>query len=295
MSSEAIDWERQRAFLAVLRTGSLSGAARTLGLAQPTVRRRIEDLEASLGTALFTRTPAGLMPTEIALGLRDHAEAMALAADAFARSASAAADAVAGRVRVTASEVIATEVLPAILAPLLDRHPGLVVELSPSNRREDILRREADIAVRMTRPEQDALVARRIGAVPLGLHAHRDYLARRGIPASFEDAADHVVIGVASDNDVVRTMRAAGMPIANMHFAFRSDSDLAQMAAIRAGVGIGVCQIPLALRDPELVRVLPEFTHELETWVVTHGDLRAVARVRAVFDALVEGLLAYLR
>src|SRR5688500_8024889 len=120
MSIES-DWEHQRAFLAVLREGSLSGAARVLDVAQPTVRRRIEDLESTLGTALFTRSPGGLQPTEIALALAHHAETMALAADAFIRSASAGAREIAGTVRITASEVVAVEVLPANLAALSER------------------------------------------------------------------------------------------------------------------------------------------------------------------------------
>jgi DNA-binding transcriptional LysR family regulator len=289
------DWERQRAFLAVLRTGSLSGAARALNLAQPTVRRRIEELEAGLSTALFTRSPSGLLPTERALALREHAEAMAMAADAFVRSASAGAQEVAGTVRITASDVIAVEVLPAILAPFCARHPGLVIELSPTNRTEDVLRREADVAVRMTPPQQDALIARRVGAVPLGLHAHRDYLAARGTPANIEEARGHALIGVDRETSVLRALQDQGLAIRREDFSFRSDNDLAQLAAIRAGLGIGFCQVPLAARDPALVRVLPDaVTFDLETWVVAHEDQRGVARIRAVFDALVAGLSAYI-
>lgn len=288
------DWERQRAFLAVLREGSLSGAARALNLAQPTVRRRIEDLEEMLGTPLFTRTPSGLDPTDIARSLAEHAETMALAADAFVRSASARAGDVAGTVRITASEIVAVEVLPPILARLTADQPGLVIELSPTNRNEDVLRREADVAVRMAPPRQEALVARRVGVVPLGLHAHRDYLAAYGTPASLDEARTHALIGVENSNPVLRALHDKGFPMRREDFRFRSDSDLAQLAAIRAGLGIGVCQIPLAAREPALVRVLPEaFRYDLETWVVCHEDMRGVARVRAVFDALVTGLIGY--
>lgn len=293
MNPVANDWENQRAFLAVLREGSLSGAARALELAQPTVRRRIEDLEAALGVALFTRSPGGLAPTEIALALRTHAESMALAADAFVRSASAA-DEIAGTVRVTASEIIAVEILPAILAPLMMRHRELAIELSPSNRNQDVLRREADIAVRMVRPEQNALVARRVGTIPLGLHAHKDYLTARGMPATLEDVRDHAVIGVEHDSPILHQVQARGLQIGRADFAFRSDSDLAQLAALRAGLGIGICQVGLAARDPALVRLFADrFELDLETWVICHEDLRGSARVRVVFDALVVGLLAY--
>lgn len=290
------DWEQQRTFLAVLREGSLSAAARALAIAQPTVRRRIEDLETQLGAALFTRSPSGLQPTEAALALREHAEAMALAAAAFVRSASAGLGEVAGTVRVSASEVVAVEVLPPILARLQAEHPGLVIELSPSNRNEDILRREADVAVRMVPPTQDALIARRVGAVRLGLHAHRDYLARRGTPATLDAVRSHKLIGVEHDIPILRALRAAGFPAAIEDFSFCSDSDLAQLAAIRAGLGIGLCQAALAAKDPALVPLFADdFGFDLETWIICHEDLRNVARVRVVFDALVAGLIAYLK
>lgn len=289
------DWERQRAFLAVLDEGSLSGAARALDLAQPTVRGRIEALERALGVVLFTRAPNGLLPTDIALTLRDSARAMAHAADAFVRTASAPPGEIAGVVRISASEMIAIEVLPPILAALRRTHPALVIALSPSNRVEDVLRRESDIAVRMVRPGQDALVAQRIGAVPLGLHAHRDYLAFAGTPKTLADLAGHTLIGVERDSPLLRAIQQRGFGLSIADFGFRSESDLAHLAAIRAGLGIGLCQIPLAARDPALVHLLPDgFGFDLETWAVMHEDLRGVARVRAVFDALVAGLKAYL-
>jgi DNA-binding transcriptional LysR family regulator len=292
--SEHLDWEHQRTFLAVLDTGSLSGAARALGLAQPTVRRRIEALEGALGTALFTRAPNGLLPTATALTLAEPARAMAHAAEAFVRTASAPADAVAGLVRVSASEVIAVEVLPPILAALKRRHPALVVALSPSNRVEDVLRRESDIAVRMVPPAQDALVARRIGAVPLALYAHRDYLATAGTPATLADLAGHCLIGPEHETPMLRELRARGFPLDLGDFGFRSDSDLAHLAALRAGIGIGVCQTPLAAREAQLVHLLPHrFRFDLDTWLVMHEDLRRVARVRAVFEAVAAGLSAY--
>jgi len=288
------DWERHRAFLAVLREGSLSGGARRLALAQPTVRRRIADLEQAVGVALFTRAPDGLIPTEAALGLKTHAEAMEIAAAAFARGATQGSE-IAGLVRVSASDVISVEILPPILAALRRRHPRLVVALSPSNRNEDLLRREADVAVRMVRPEQGALVARRIGDIELGLYVRADALDGRLLPTSFEDVAAFGVIGVENENAVVRAMRAAGIPIRMEDFAFRSDNDLAQLAALRAGVGVGFCQVPLARRDPALVRLLPDtISYALDTWVVMHEDLRTSAPVRAVFDALVAGLQGYL-
>ncbi len=290
----AVDWERQRAFLAVIDTGSLSAAARQLGAAQPTVRRRIEDLEAQLGVALFTRSPSGLAPTALGKDLAQHARAMAIAAASLARAASAEAGAASGVVRITASEVVGMEVLPPMLAALRENHPGLVFELALTNRNEDLLRREADIAVRMVRPTQDALVAKRVGAITLGMHAHKRVLDAWGRPRTLEDARRMPLIGYDTETIGVRAVKAMGLDIRPEEFAFRTDNDVAQLAAIRAGLGLGICHVGLGLRDPLLERVLADsFAFDLETFVVTHEDLKDVRRVRLVFDALVEGLTAY--
>ncbi len=292
----AIDWERQRAFLAVIDTGSLSAAARQLGAAQPTVRRRIEDLEAQLGVALFTRSPSGLTPTALGKDLVQHARAMALAAASLARAASAEAGAASGVVRITASEVIGMEVLPAMLAALRETHPGLVFELALTNRSEDLLRREADIAVRMVRPTQEALVAKRIGNISLGMFAHKRVLDAWGRPTTMDEARRMPLIGYESETVGVRAVKAMGLDLAPSDFAFRTDNDVAQLAAIRAGLGLGICQVGLAARDPMLERVMADaFAFDLETFVVTHEDLKDVRRVRLVFDALVEGLTQYAR
>ena len=169
-----ISWDLYRSFLGVLREGSLSGAARALGITQPTAGRHIAALEEVLGTALFTRSQAGLMPTEVAAGLRAYAEAMESTAAALERAATGHGEDVRGVVRISASEVIGVEVLPPILARLRERNPELKVELVVTNQVQDLLRREADIAVRMMRPRQEQLVARRVGQITLGLHAHND-------------------------------------------------------------------------------------------------------------------------
>ncbi len=296
MNSADSDWEGQRAFLAVLETGSLSAAARRLGLAQPTVRRRIEALEAQVGAALFTRTPTGLAATPAAEPLGEHVRAMAAAAEAFTRTASAEAQAEAGTVRITASEIVAVEVLPAILAALQARHPALQIELGASNRNEDLLRREADIAVRMSPPRQEALLVRRIGDIRLGLFAHRRLVERFGVPETMEDLGGWPAVGFEHPPAYLDRMVATGFRFAMADFSFRSDSDLAQLAAIRAGVGAGVCQIQLGRRCPDLVPLLvDQVRYPLETWVVMHEDLKGLRRMRLVFDALVEGMAAYCR
>jgi len=296
--ASTIEWELYRAFLGVLREGSLSGAARALGVAQPTVGRHVAALEAALGLVLFTRSQTGLLPTEAAHALRMHAEAMESTAAALERTASGLRDGVeaaAGTVRISVSDVIGVEVMPAIVADLTRRHPALKVELVLSNRVHDLLQREADVAVRMTAPRQEQLVARRVGAIELGLHAHPDYLARRGTPASLADLDAHAVIGYDRPTPFVRQAAKALPGYARVRFAVRTDSDVAQLALIRAGAGIGVCQVPLAARAPALVRVLPDaFAFRLDTWVTMHEDLRASPRCRVAFDALVDGLAGYL-
>ena len=294
MSHDESGWENQRAFLAVLREGSLSAAARALGVAQPTMRRRLDALERSVGTALFTRSPAGLSPTDAARALAVHVETMAAAAAAFTRAASADAGAVAGTVRITASDVVGAEVLPSILSGLRAAHPGLVFELSLSNRVEDLLRHEADIAVRMVRPVQAAVVAKRVGTVALGFFATATYLERHGMPGSIEDLGRFALIGPDRETQDLRALRAHGFDFRREMFAFRTDSQLAQLNAIRAGLGIGVCQMALARRDPALRAVLPgAFRYDMETWVSMHEDLRRVRRVRAAFDHLVAELSDY--
>jgi DNA-binding transcriptional LysR family regulator len=287
------DWDHYRSFLAVVTTGSLSSAARALGLTQPTVGRHIEALEAALGGgALFTRSPGGLMPTEAALALQPHAEAMALAAEALVRTASGEADAVRGSIRITASEIVGAEVLPEILTDFHEDHPEVAVELVLSNKSEDLLRRGADIAVRMVRPTQDALLAKRIGSLRLGVFAHRRYIQKHGVPEGIGDVG-HAAIGFDRDPSVARAIAELKIPDNRDFFAFRSDSDLAQLAALRAGYGVGVCQLGIARRDPNLVPLLPGVGFTLEMWVVMHEDLKASRRMRLMFDHLVEALSAY--
>ncbi len=291
----APDWDLYQTLHAVVRAGSLSAAARALGLSQPTVGRHVEQLEQTLGQPLFTRSPQGLRPTELALALAPSLEAMASGAQAALREASGDADAVSGVIRLTASEVIGAEVLPALLADFHELHPGVVIELGLSNRPEDLLHREADIAVRMMRPTQTGLRARRVGSIGGGLYAHRRYLQRHGEPLSL-GAPGHSAVGFDRDDAPVRAIANPDPRIARELFSFRSDSDLAQLAAIRAGFGIGWIQHGLARRDPNLVHVLERTVDfRLEVWVVMHEDLKASRRMRLMFDHLVAGLTDYVK
>lgn len=286
-------WELYRTFLAVVRERSLSGAARTLSLTQPTVGRHIDALESALGATLFTRSQAGLAISVEAVALVPYAEAMASAAAALQRAASGRLEEERGAVRITASEMIGAEVLPSILTAFRERHPRIDVEVVLSNRSEDMLRREADIAVRMIAPTQAALLVRKLGTLHLGLHAHPRYLATSGAPRVVEDLEKHALIGF-DRTPSVRKLPATGVKITRDLFSYRCDSDLGQYAALKAGFGLGVCQVALARRDG-LVPLLPgvlEFT--LGMWLVMHRDLRSTRRVRLMFDHLALYLKAYI-
>jgi DNA-binding transcriptional LysR family regulator len=277
-----------------MRTGSLSAAARALDVAQPTVRRQIEQLESQLGVVLFTRAPNGLVPTELALATMPYAESIAASARALVRAVSSPTDADRGTVRVTCSEIVGAEVLPPMLTALLVAHPRLQIELVATNRTEDLLRRDADVAVRMAEPTQTGLVRRCAGRVELGLFATEAYLAVHAAPKSPAGLVpDHALIGADRSRALIEAVAAAGLSTTPRDYAFRSDSDVAQLAAVRAGLGIGVCQVPLSLRPVPLVRVLPDLGFHLDAWVVMHEDLSAVSRIRIVFEHLVAQLGAY--
>lgn len=288
-------WDLYRSFLAVLRLGSLSAAGRALGLTQPTVGRHIAMLQAALsGRVLFTRSQIGLTPTAAAHELRPHAEDMAAAAAAFVRMGSGNAEEAAGVVRLAAADVVGVEVLPSILSNFRYQHPNVVIELTVSNQMADLLRRDADIAVRMVRPKQKALLAKRVGKIVLGFHAHRRYLERYGYPERLEDLVHHTLIGFDRVAPSGGFLEAAPMRVSRELFAFRCDYDLAQLAALRSGFGIGICQAGIARRDPDLLPLLSkQFKVELEIWIVMHNELKRVSRMRLMFDHLALSLADY--
>jgi DNA-binding transcriptional LysR family regulator len=291
---DASDWNLYRSCLAVLQTGSLSAAARSLGSTQPSIGRHVAALEAQLGQALFTRSPTGLLPTALALNLQPAMQAMATAALKMARTAEGHGVTGQTTLRLTASQIIGGEVLPAILARFRARHPQVTLELSLNNRNEDLLQGEADLAVRMARPTQQALVSRKLGRVEMGLFAHRHYLQRQGTPVSLADLSHHTLIGADQDPTITRLGQQLGVPLSREMFQFRCDSDMAQMNATRAGLGIGGMQWGLARRDPALVPVLPDqIKFGLDMWLVMHGDLRRQTTAQALFKHLAAELGAY--
>lgn len=290
-----IGWELYRSFLGVMQHGSLSAAARALGSTQPTIGRHITELERALNVGLFMRTQGGLTPTEGAKALVGHAEEMANVAEAIERAASSQGDSVQGSVRVTTSDIIGIEVLPNVLTKLGNQYTKLQLELMLSDKPQNLLSREADIAVRLFRPTQNQLIARRIGSITIGFYAHINYLNQTGTPASMDELMQRKLIGFDQYSDYIRdTLSTLPFTLEKQHFSYRSDSNVAQLSLIRAGAGIGVCQVPLAARDSSLIRVLPdELSIPMDIWVTMHEDLKKNTSCQVVFDALVQGLSDY--
>lgn len=286
------DWDLIRAFLAVVDAGSLTRAAETLAVSQPTLSRQISQLEAQTGTALFERTARGLQATAAGHALVEPARRMQAAAQVLALVAAGQSQRLAGTVRMTASEMMCAYVLPPILAQLRATHPEIEVELVASNRIDNLLAREADIAIRMVRPDQGSLITRHVADYPLGFYAHADYLAGRP-PVTPNTLADHDWVGLDQSPQLIDGFRAAGFAIDRHFFAFRCDNQIVGWEAVRAGLGIGITMQRVAARDPALVRLLPEFVvPPLPVWLTAHRELRATPRMRIVFDALATALAA---
>ena len=282
-------WSLVQSFLAALDQGSLLGAARALGASQPTIGRHIAELESQLGVVLFERTGRGLLPTAMALQLADAARAMEAGAHRLARSVSGAEAGVSGTVRITASQPVACLLLPPLLARMREALPDVQVELVSSNEVTNLLRREADIALRMVRPDQASLVAKRIASVKLGAYAHRDYLRRKGTPREPADLLQHELIGNDRHEDILQGFAGMGYPVDRQRFAFRTDDLIAYWEAVRAGLGVGFVSEYVARADPLVVRVLPQLPlPALPIWLTVHREIRTSGRIRAVYDFLAQ-------
>jgi DNA-binding transcriptional LysR family regulator len=281
------DWSLMRSFLAVVESGSLLGAARQLGVSQPTLGRHVAELERQLGTSLFERTGRGLIATAAARAIADQARAMADNAAAIGRTLTGQSKQLSGSVRITASQTVATYLLPELLARFRERETGIAIDIIASNAVSNLLRREADIAVRMLRPAQSSLVARRVGEVQIGAYARKDYLRRRGVPGRPGEMLRHDLIGLDRDESIIRAFAALGQRIERDSFVVRSDDHLVLWQALCAGLGIGFAATWLADREPSLERVLPELPMpKLPVWLTVHREIRSSARIRAVFDFL---------
>ena len=285
------DWSLVRAFLAVADEGSFSGAARRLGSSQPTVGRQVQALEDALGTLLFHRRQRGMDLTEAGAALVAPARDMARAAAALGLAAAGRAEGLTGTVRITASVTMAHYVLPPILGHIRAAEPEIAVELVPTDRTENLLFHEADIAVRMFRPGQLDTVTRHLGDIPLGLFAARSYLDRAGRPQTWEEALSHAFVGYDRDDRMIRGFAESGVQVTRDFFGVRCDMDSVLWQLIRAGCGLGFGQVPVGEADPALERLLPDMAFPvLPVWLTAHRDMRRTPRVRRVWDMLAEGL-----
>lgn len=287
MNKSTFNWALIQSFLAALDHGSLLGAARRTGVSQPTLGRHITELESQLNLVLFERTGRGLQPTTQALALAEAARAMQAGAADFSRLASGAGQSLQGSVRLSASQPVACHLLPPILAGMRQALPQVSVELVVSNAVSNLLLREADIALRMVRPEQSSLVAQRIGQVTLNACASHDYLQRRGTPQSPEDLTEHDLIAGDQQQEVQAGLEAMGFAASALRFGLRTDDLNAQWAAVRCGLGIGFMGSYLPRSEPTVAVVLPTLALPvLPMWLTVHRELRTNARIRAVFDYL---------
>lgn len=285
------DWSLVRSFLAVLEKGSLLAASRDLQLSQPTIGRHVAELESQLGLVLFDRNGRGLLPTEAAYHLADSARIMQSGADQLARNVMGADLGASGTVRITASQPVSCYVLPPLLAQMRLSLPDVQVELVASNEVSNLLRREADIAVRMVQPEQASIIARRVGKVTLRACAHQDYLRRRGVPRQPSDLLAHDLIGGDRNDDTLKGFAAQGLVVGREQFAFRADDLIVVWQAVRAGLGVGFVSEHLIRSDSAVIPVLPKLKIEpLPVWLAVHKEIRTSKRIRAVYDFLADAL-----
>lgn len=285
------DWDLVRSFLAAMTHGSLLGAARAMKSSQPTMGRRISELETQLGVALFERTGRGLRPTAMAVALAESARQMEGAALQLTLGLSQQQQSLKGTVRITASTTVTCFVLPSIVAAMRLALPNIEVELVSTNAVSNLLKREADIAVRMVQPQQASLTAKRIAHISLGAYAHDSYLQARGTPRTPTDLLNHALIGHTDDNFILEGFRSQGFPVDKHAFCVRCDDLVAYWELVRAGVGIGFIAEHVAQQDPHVQRILPTLPlPTLPVWLAVHREVHGNAAIRAVYDYLATAL-----
>jgi DNA-binding transcriptional LysR family regulator len=292
-AGQRIDWNLIQSFLAVVEHGAVARAASATNTSQPTISRHIATLEEQIGAALFIRGARGTQLTAAGEALVEPARQMREAAQTFGLTASGQSSSMTGTVRISASEMTSVFLLPPILAKLRQSYPQIHIELVASNEVNNLLEREADIAIRMTAPGQSALVARRIGELALGGYASQAYLAQKPVAFTPETALQFDWIGHDRNDMILRAARPGPMPLTRESFAFRSDHQVACWQALLHGLGIGFCFDVLAARHPELVRVLPKsWIPPVPVWLTAPTELRSNPRMRVVYDFLAIELAA---
>jgi DNA-binding transcriptional LysR family regulator len=294
MNMAELDWNLIRSFVTVAETGSLSAAARKLAASQPTLGRHVAELEQQLGVTLFRRGRRGYVLTDAGSLLYERGRAVSERAAAFSLLALGSVETIEGTVRIAASEVVAAHVLPDMMARLGMEEPGIEVEIVASNLVENLLRRDADIAIRMVEPAQNELVARKVTNIPLVACAATAYLDRRGRPRAIADLAGHDLIGFDRSDDIIDGFARFDLALRRHDFRFRTDNQIVMWQALRAGNGIGFAQAPLAASDPLVETLLPDIRlPDLPVWLAMHRDVRTSLRIRRVADFLHEELRRY--
>lgn len=288
-SANTLDWTYIRAFLTVAETGSLSAAARALGQSQPTLGRHIKAAEASLGAALFIREAGGLRLTDVGASLLAPAREMAAASARLGMLAAGRDQQLSGTVRITASVVVSHAILPPILADLRLAEPDIALELVPSDTSENLLFREADIALRMFQPTQLDVVTRKIADQPLALYAAHGVLARFGQPQNLEDLKHMPFVGFDRDDQILRAMRGFGFDVSRDFFGVRCDDQPVFWQLVCAGCGVGAMQAVIGDAEPRVQRlnVQPDLP-ALPVWLAAHEALHKTPRVKRVWDFLAE-------
>ncbi|MEM7059488.1 MAG: LysR family transcriptional regulator [Pseudomonadota bacterium] len=285
------DWNHVRAFLATVEEGSLSGAARVLRQTQPTLSRQISNLEETLGLTLFERGTRAMTLTDAGAELLAHVRGMAEAATQISRVATGQSQAIEGVVRVTSSDAMAAYTLPRCLIALRRAHPGITIELVPSNTISDLTQRDADIAIRHVRPEQPDLFAKRVADVSVSLYASASYLATLPPITSPEDLADAEFIGYEHAERIVPQLNALGIPVTGKNFGITSTTGSALYELARAGAGVALIARPDAENQIGLQPVLPDLPKiQIPVWLVTHREIRTSRRIRITFDHLAKEL-----
>tara|TARA_Y100000815_G_scaffold226694_4_gene214846 strand:- start:18636 stop:19556 length:921 start_codon:yes stop_codon:yes gene_type:complete len=289
--SVKFDWNRARAFLVTAEEGSLSAAARALGMAQPTLGRQVDALEEELGVVLFERAGRGLTLTPAGLELLDHVRAMGEAAGRVSLTASGQAQSIEGTICITASEIYSAYLLPPIVARLRREQPGIEVEIVASNAAIDLKRREADIAIRSFRPTQPDLIAKKVGDDLARLYAAESYLERIGNPVTPEELSAADFIGFDTTSVMVDGLNRLGLSLTQKNFPVLTGNHLVHWELVKAGVAIGIVPEAIGDREPGVRRVLKDFTPmEFPIWLTAHRELNTSRRVRMVFDLLAEEL-----
>ncbi len=275
------------------QTGSLSHASTRLNVSQPTLGRYISRLEDKIGEPLFTRSRSGMELTQIGLNLVDDAKAMQTQADRFSLKAVGQETTISGTVRITASDVVATYLLPSILVDLKTQYPEIDIELVPSNQIQNLLSRDADIAVRMVRPSQNDLIAIKVNDMNIGTWAAKSYLEKHGTPTSIEQMFDHQIIGYDRQDLMLKQMEHLGIKADRTLFSFRTDDQVAYWELVKAGAGIGFGNNYVANKSPNLVRLVPDLILQpLPMWLTSHAELKTNARIRIAMDFLRDRLRA---